>query len=77
MTKRYKVEVRIKKEVHDPQGKALENVLKDLGFSGVSGIRVGKLIEFDLEGDDKTKIEKMAKEVFSNPVIEEYRVLES
>ena len=76
MSKRFKVEVRIKREVHDPQGQALEHVLNDLGFKGVTAVRVGKLVEFDIENVSRDVIEKMSREVFSNPVIEDFQVHE-
>jgi phosphoribosylformylglycinamidine synthase len=73
--------VRLKTEVLDPQGDAVKRALDKLGFEGVKGVRIGKLIEIDL-GDapitDKAaltaKLEKMADEMLANPVIEDFEI---
>lgn len=73
--------VRLKGEVLDPQGDAVKRALDKLGFEGVKGVRIGKLIEIDLgEGAPtdpaalKAKLEKMADEMLANPVIEDFEV---
>lgn len=73
--------VRLKTEVLDPQGDAVKRALDKLGFEGVKGVRIGKLIEIDLgdgAGTDqaalKAKLEKMADEMLANPVIEDFEV---
>ncbi len=70
--------VRLKTEVLDPQGDAVRRALGKLGFDGVKGVRVGKLIEIELgEGDKadvKARLEKMADEMLANPVIEDFEV---
>ena len=69
--------VRLKPEVLDPQGDAVKRALGTLGFAGVKDVRVGKLIEIELEGRDGDKLRadlgKMADELLANPVIEDYR----
>lgn len=73
--------VRLKSEVLDPQGDAVKRALDKLGFEGVRGVRIGKLIEIDL-GDapmgDKPALEKrlakMADEMLANPVIEDFEI---
>ena len=74
--------VRLKPEVLDPQGDAVRRAVEKLGFSGVRGVRVGKLIELEL--DDKTAtskpelrkaLAKMADEMLANPVIEDFEVV--
>jgi phosphoribosylformylglycinamidine synthase subunit PurS len=72
--------VRLKQEVLDPQGDAVRRALTTLGFSGVKGVRVGKLIEIELEpGGDARELEarlrKMADEMLANTVIEDYEVI--
>jgi len=74
-----KVEVFLKPGVLDVQGKAIEGALHGLGFGGVSGVRVGKTIEFDLGGaGDRAKaeaeIKAMCERLLANTVIEGYRV---
>ena len=75
---RAKVEVFLKAGVLDVQGKAIEGALHGLGFGDVSGVRVGKTIEFDLAGADAAKAEAevkaMCDRLLANTVIEGYRV---
>ena len=70
--------VRLKSEVLDPQGDAVARALGKLGFEGVKGVRIGKLIEIDLgdaaPADAKARLEKMADEMLANPVIEDFEV---
>jgi phosphoribosylformylglycinamidine synthase len=74
------VYVRLKQEVLDPQGDAVKRALGSLGFSGVKGVRVGKLIEIELDPSAGTpaeleqKLHKMADEMLANTVIEDYEV---
>lgn len=74
-----KVYVNLKSGVLDPQGKAIQHSVELLGFSGISDVRQGKYFEISLDGtlDDsqvREQVEKMAREVLSNPIIEDYRV---
>ena len=75
---RAKVEVFLKPGVLDVQGKAIEGALHGLGFGDVSGVRVGKTIEFDIDAADKAKAESdvkaMCEKLLANTVIEGYRV---
>ncbi len=71
--------VRLKSEVLDPQGDAVRRALGKLGFEGVKGVRVGKLIEIELDeaaagGDLRARLEKMSDEMLANPVIEEFEI---
>jgi phosphoribosylformylglycinamidine synthase len=74
------VYVRLKQEVLDPQGDALKRALDTLGFSGVKGVRVGKLIEIELDpaagapAELEEKLGKMADEMLANTVIEDYEI---
>jgi phosphoribosylformylglycinamidine synthase len=73
-----KVEVFLKPGVLDVQGKAIEGALHGLGFADVSGVRVGKTIEFDLGGADRAaaeaQVKAMCDRLLANTVIEGYRV---
>ena len=75
---RAKVEVFLKPGVLDVQGKAIEGALHGLGFGDVSGVRVGKTIEFEVAGADRAKAENevkaMCDRLLANTVIEGYRV---
>ena len=70
------VYVSLKKSVLDPQGKTIHGALRKMGYQGVSDIRQGKYFEITLDGMDeataKREIERMAREVLTNPVIEEF-----
>ena len=68
-----RVTVMLKNGVLDPQGEAVRHALGTLGFSGVSGVRQGKVIELDLDGSDRAKAEADAgeepkKDPFHGPV---------
>ena len=73
-----KVHVTLKKGVLDPQGKAVENALADLGFGGIEGVRIGRYIEFDIDERDPDKVraesDKMCRKLLANTVIENYRI---
>jgi phosphoribosylformylglycinamidine synthase PurS subunit len=69
--------VMLKGTVLDPQGKAIEKALVSLGHSEVRDVRQGKFFVMDLHGatrESATKqVERIARDVLSNPVIEEFR----
>jgi phosphoribosylformylglycinamidine synthase PurS subunit len=70
------VEVMLKPEIHDPQGDAIASACHRLGFGQVLGIRQGKRFEVELEGpaddDAVTAVTHLARDLLSNPVIEEF-----
>jgi phosphoribosylformylglycinamidine synthase len=74
------VYVRLKQEVLDPQGDAVKRALSTLGFSGIKQVRIGKLIEIDLDAaagtpdELKKRLQAMADEMLANIVIEDYEV---
>ena len=72
------VHVFLKPGVLDVQGKAVENALHGLGWAGVKDARVGRVITFDLPGDEKTaaeaEVKAMCDKLLANAVIESYRV---
>ena len=69
--------VRPKPGILDPQGKAVENSLRHLGFS-VDGTRVGRLIDLEVEASDpeqaRAEVERMCAELLANPLIESYEI---
>ncbi len=73
-----RVHVFLKPGVLDVQGKAVEGALQGLGWSDVSGVRVGKMIEFDLTAADavaaEAEVKAMCEKLLANTVIESYRV---
>ena len=62
----------------DPQGKAIEHALSNMGFGGVDEARQGKYIELDLSETDKDKaqaaVEEMCRKLIANTVIENYSI---
>ncbi|MFN4203481.1 MAG: phosphoribosylformylglycinamidine synthase subunit PurS [Tabrizicola sp.] len=73
-----RVTVMLKSGVLDPQGEAVRHALGSLGFSGVNGVRQGKVIELDLAETDaaraETAVRAMCEKLLANTVIESYRV---
>ncbi len=72
------VDVMLKPEILDPQGKAVHGALPRLGFSGVVDVRQGKRFELELDGDVTeerlAEVRRAAETLLSNPVIEDYTV---
>ena len=73
-----RVHIMLKDGVLDPQGEAVRHALGTLGFSGVSGVRQGKVIELDLAGTDRTAAEAdvraMCERLLANTVIEKFSI---
>ncbi len=71
------VTVMLKTTVLDPQGKTIHGALKKMGYTGVGEVRQGKFFELTLNGGldkaaAKAEVERIAKEILTNPVIEEF-----
>ena len=73
-----KIHITLKKGVLDPQGKAIENALKTLGFDCIENLRQGKLIEIEVAqkepGEAKKKAKEMCEKLLANTVIEDYQI---
>ena len=72
------VYVSLKKSVLDPQGKTIQGALKKMGYKGLGDVRQGKYFELTLDSglnksDAQQEVDRIAREVLTNPVIEEYR----
>jgi phosphoribosylformylglycinamidine synthase PurS subunit len=72
---RARVLIRPKEGILDPQGQAVEQALPALGFDGVRNVHVGRLIELDV--DDPAELPAMCERLLSNPLIEDYEVVEA
>jgi phosphoribosylformylglycinamidine synthase subunit PurS len=70
---RARVLIRPKAGILDPQGVAVEQALPALGFTGVSEVRIGRLIELEL--DDPAQLEAMCERLLANPLIEDYEIV--
>jgi phosphoribosylformylglycinamidine synthase len=67
--------VRLKPGVLDPQGRAVHHSLEGLGFAGVSDVRIGRMIELDVDdGTSDERIDQMCQQLLANMVIEDYSV---
>ncbi len=75
------VDVMLKPEILDPQGKAVEGALARLGLQGVTSVRQGKTFTLELDGDlDEARLAQvhdLAGSLLSNPVIEDYVIRET
>ncbi len=73
---RARVYVTPKTGILDPAGKAIERSLHSLGFNEVQGVRLGRYLELDLDGDPAQaagRLEQMCRQLLANGVIEDYR----
>ena len=70
---RVRVLIRPKAGILDPQGIAVERALPALGFTGVSQVHVGRLVELEVE--DASQLDAMCQKLLANPLIEDYEIL--
>jgi len=66
-----------KQGILDPQGAAVERSLPNLGFEGVSGVRIGKIIDLTIDGAGsaeaaRVEVDDMCRKLLANPIIEDY-----
>ncbi len=75
---KFSVTVILKKDVLDPQGKVVQNTLKDLGFLNLKNIRQGKFFEIELNENDEQKAEnavkQMCEKLLANLIIEDFKI---
>lgn len=73
-----RVSIRLKPAILDPQGKTIHRSLGQLGYNEVNAVRIGKLIELDIEDADpeklKMRVEEMSAKLLANPLMEDYEV---
>ncbi|RMH31583.1 MAG: phosphoribosylformylglycinamidine synthase subunit PurS [Nitrospirae bacterium] len=71
-----RVYITLKRGIHDPQGQAVQQSLRTLGFSGVRDVRMGKILDVTLDESDREKAEallhEMCAKLLANPVIEDF-----
>lgn len=72
------IHVRLKPGVLDPQGQAIGNALRGLGYAGIGEVRQGKVIEIEMDETDRSRVEaaaaEMCERLLANQVIETYEV---
>ena len=70
--------VTLKKEVLDPQGKVVDQTLKNMGYKNIISVRQGKYFDIELKETNKEKAKKIAEEIckklLTNTVIEDYTI---
>lgn len=75
---RFAVNVTPKPGILDPQGRAVEGSLEHLGIEGISAVRVGRRVELTVEAADEAAgravVDRLGRELFSNPLIETFEV---
>jgi phosphoribosylformylglycinamidine synthase subunit PurS len=69
---RARVLIRPKEGILDPQGQTVERALPALGFRGASHVRIGRMVELEVE--DPSDLEAMCEKLLANPLIEDYEV---
>jgi phosphoribosylformylglycinamidine synthase len=73
-----RVLVRLKSGIMDVQGTAVKRALAGLGFSEVADLRIGKVIELDLEaatpGDARGRVSEMCRQLLANPILEDFTI---
>ena len=75
---KFSVTVTLKKDVLDPQGKVVENTLKNMGMNALKSIRQGKHFEIEVDESDlieaEKKIDEICKKLLVNLIIEDYKI---
>jgi phosphoribosylformylglycinamidine synthase subunit PurS len=66
--------IRPKQGILDPQGQTVERALPALGFDGVSDVRVGRMVELDVE--DESRLAEICERLLTNPLIEDYEIVD-
>jgi phosphoribosylformylglycinamidine synthase PurS subunit len=70
-----KVIVMPKQSILDPQGVAVRDAMRHHGLPGAKSVRVGRMIEVEVDGASEAQLHAIAREMLSNPVIEDYQLL--
>ncbi len=65
--------IRPKEGILDPQGQTVERALPALGFGGARNVRVGRLVELDV--DDPAELAPMCEQLLANPLVEDYEIV--
>jgi phosphoribosylformylglycinamidine synthase subunit PurS len=67
-----RVLIRPKEGILDPQGKAVERALPALGFDGVEHVRIGRMVELEVE--DPARLPELCEKLLANPLIEDFEI---
>jgi phosphoribosylformylglycinamidine synthase subunit PurS len=69
-----KVTVMPKESILDPQGVAVRDAMRHHGLPGAKNVRIGKVIELEVDDANEAQLHEIAKDLLSNPVVEDYRL---
>ena len=73
-----KVQVWLREGIADPEGHTISEAISALGFSGISNVRMGKIISLELDADTQAsaeqKVDQIATSLLSNPVLEDVKI---
>jgi phosphoribosylformylglycinamidine synthase subunit PurS len=69
-----RVIVTLKKTIMDAQGQTVERALQNLGYAGVSNLRMGKYVEMEVDAAAAGQLDEMCQKLLANPIIEDYRI---
>jgi len=76
---KFSIKVTLKKDVLDPQGKVVQQILQNMGMNTLKSLRQGKYFEIDIdensESEAQDKIEDMCKKLLVNLIIEDFKIL--
>jgi phosphoribosylformylglycinamidine synthase len=72
MAAKARVLIRPKEGILDPQGKAVERALPALGFEGIGHVRVGRVVELEIDQPDR--LGELCEKLLANPLIEDYEI---
>lgn len=74
-----RVKITLRESILDPQGNATQHALQTLGFDTIDRVRIGKIVEMDIEADNEESALKLATEasekLLANPVMEDFEVV--
>ena len=70
-----KVIVMPKQSILDPQGVAVRDAMRHHGLPGAKSVRIGRMIEVEIDDADEAKLHEIARDLLSNPVIEDYTLV--
>ena len=72
------IKISLRKGILDVQGKTVENGLHSIGFDSLSKVRIGRIVELDVEAEDRNKAEEVVvnacKTLIANPIIEDFEI---
>ena len=69
-----RVYVTLKPSLLDSAGRTVSGSLQKLGYAELKGVRIGKLIELEVDSFDESRVREMCDKLLANPVIEDYRI---